>query len=61
MPHISDIHYFERRYKEFSAKSDQATDPELSRIYADFADNYKKAAQYTSPVDAANDGAGAQP
>ncbi|WP_337827195.1 hypothetical protein [Pseudonocardia sp. TMWB2A] len=57
MPHISDAHYFERRYKEFSEKSDQAADPELSRIYADFAENYKKAAQYASPAQATDEGA----
>lgn len=57
MPHISDAHYFERRYKEFSEKSDQAVDPELSRIYADFAENYKKAAQYASLAQATDDSA----
>lgn len=63
MPHISDVHisdpsisdpyvsdreYFSRKYEEFSTKADQTTDPDLSRVYADFAQNYKKAAQRTT-------------
>ena len=54
--HVSDREYFSRKYEEFSTKADRATDPDLCRVYADFAQNYKKAAQ-RAPDDHAIDGA----